>query len=178
MDNAREGRAFARDMLAHRPHDAAVALTEIPGITSAILGEDGIYIVRFDRSRVTDDELLATMDRLGLEVVARDDLQGSSDVEARAEEVGASTATPVAGAVEREGVGTVSVQLRGGPLDGESRLMDGNALMIDEPLTLVERDAAHEADVPGVVGIMEYLYRGDGVADYVGGLPANGSTDQ
>lgn len=169
MNDSREGRAFARDTLEQRPHDAAVSLTEIPGIISAILGEDGVYIVRFDRSRVSDDELVATMDREGLEVIGWDDLEGDSDPEARAEDVAARTSGPVAGVADD----MIEVLLRGGPLDGESRLVRPDGLLIDEPLTIVERDASEETKAPGVVGLMEYLYRGDGVADYVGGLPSN-----
>ena len=172
MNENREGRAFARDTLERRPHDAAVALTEIPGIISAILGEDGIYIVRFDRSRVSDDELLATMDREGLEVVGWDDLEGDSDPEVRAESAAAETSPSVA---EGASADRITVRLRGGPLDGESRLVRPDALLIDEPLTIVERNASEEAEAPGVVGVMEYLYRGDGVADYVGGLPVEQS---
>jgi len=129
--------------------------------------------VRFDRSLVTDDELLATMDREGLEVVGWDDLEGGSDPEARAEDVTAGSSASVAGEATGE---TIAVLLRGGPLDGESRLIHPDASLIDEPLTIVERDASEEAEAPGGVGVMEYLYRGDGVADYVGGLPADGQT--
>jgi hypothetical protein len=67
----------------------------------------------------------------------------------------------------------VSVLLRGGPLDGESRLFEREGLLLDEPLTLVEGGTDDEGDVPGIVGVMEYLYRGDGIADYVGGLPGD-----
>lgn len=133
MNPIREGRAYARDTIDHRTHDAAVALTEVPGVISAILGEDGIYIVRFDRSRVTDDALLATMDRQGLEVVAWDDLRGDSDPEARAEDAAGTTASVAGGAAKD----TIAVLLRGGPLDGESRLVRHDALLIDEPLTIV-----------------------------------------
>ena len=124
MNDTREGRAFARDTLEHRPHEAAVVLTEIPGIISAILREDGLYVVRFDRSLVTDDELLATMDREGLEVVGWDDLEGGSDPEARAEDVTAGSSASVAGEATGE---TIAVLLRGGPLDGESRLIHPDA---------------------------------------------------
>ena len=174
MKDTREGRAFARDTLDHRPHDVAIVLTEIPGIVSALLGEDGVYIVRYDRSQVTDDALLATLDREGLEVVGRDDLDGDPDAQARAGSAGGRTSASHAGEPVED---TIAVLLRGGPLDGESRLVHPDALSVDEPLTVVERDASEQAEAPGVVGVMEYLYRGDGVADYVGGLPADEPTN-
>ena len=130
--------------------------------------------VRFDRSRVTDDQLLATMDREGLEVVGWDDLEGDAAPGTRVEDVAAGTTASAAGEAAQD---TIAVLLRGGPLDGESRPIHPDALMIDEPLSIVERDASKEAEAPGVVGIMEYLYRGDGVADYVGGLPADEPTN-
>lgn len=103
--------------------------------------------------------------------MAWDDLRGDSDPEARAEDAAGTTASVAGGAAKD----TIAVLLRGGPLDGESRLVRHDALLIDEPLTIVERDASEEAEAPGVVGVMEYLYRGDGVADYVGGLPVEQS---
>ena len=181
MEQGNDGRAIVRDTLSHRPHEAAVVLTEIPGITSAILREDGTYIVRFDRSVVSDDEVLAIMDREGLEVVRWDSVEGVSDVEERAAATEAAPAAagndqPIASAPGRAD-SMVSVLLRGGPLDGESRLFEGEGLLLDEPLTLVERGTDDDGDAPGIVGVMEYLYRGDGVADYVGGLPADESAN-
>ena len=172
---------IVRDTLSHRPHEAAVVLTEIPGITSAILREDGTYIVRFDRSIVSDDQVLAIMDREGLEVVRWDSVEGVSDVEERAAATEAAPAAagndqPIASAPGRAD-SMVSVLLRGGPLDGESRLFEGEGLLLDEPLTLVERGTDDDGDAPGIVGVMEYLYRGHGVADYVGGLPADESAN-
>lgn len=96
------------------------------------------------------------------------------DREVRAESAAAETSPSVAGAASED---TIAVLLRGGPLDGESRLVRPDALLIDEPLTIVERDASEEAEAPGVVGVIEYLYRGEGVADYVGGLPADEQTN-
>jgi hypothetical protein len=181
MEQGNDGLAIVRDTLSHRPHEAAVVLTEIPGITSAILGEDGTYIVRFDRAAVSDDEVLAIMDREGLELVRWDSVEGVSDVEERAAETGASRA--VAGndqlmaSTPGEADSMVSVLMRGGPLDGESRVFEREELMLDEPLTLVERGIDDGGDAPGIVGVMEYLYRGDGIADYVGGLPGDESTN-
>jgi hypothetical protein len=177
MEQEHDGRAIVRDALSHRPHEAAVVLTQIPGITSAILREDGTYIVRFDRSVVSDDEVLAIMDREGLEVVRWDGVEGASDVEERAAATDAVPAVagndqPIASA-PGETDSMVSVLLRGGPLDGESRLFERAGLLLDEPLTLVERGTDDGGDAPGIVGVMEYLYRGDGIADYVGGLPGD-----
>ena len=181
MEQGNDGRAIVRDTLSHRPHEAAVVLTEIPGITSAILGEDGTYIVRFDRTAVSDDEVLAIMDRQGLEVVRWDSVEGVSDVEERAAAADASPAVAdhdeLIAPAPGEAQSMVSVLLRGGPLDGESRLFEREGLMLDEPLTLVERGTDDNGDAPGIVGVMEYLYRGDGLADYVGGLPADESTN-
>jgi hypothetical protein len=179
MEQGNDGRVIARDTLSHRPHEAAVVLTEIPGINSAILSEDGTYIVRFDRSVVSDDEVLTIMDREGLEILRWDSVEGTSDVEERA---AAADVSPAADDEEvvapaQETGSMVSVLLRGGPLDGESHLFGREGLMLDEPLTLVERGADDGGDAPGIVGVMEYLYRGEGVADYVGGLPADGSAN-
>jgi hypothetical protein len=130
---------------------------------------------------VSDDEVLAIMDREGLEVVRWDSVEGVSDVEEWAAAAGVSPAVAdndelVAPApVEAESM--VSVLLRGGPLDGETRLFEREGLMLDEPLTLVERGTDDGGDAPGIVGVMEYLYRGDGIADYVGGLPGDESTN-
>jgi hypothetical protein len=177
MEQENDGRAIVRDALSHRPHEAAVVLTQIPGITSAILREDGTYIVRFDRSVVSNDEVFAVMDREGLEVVRWDNVEGVSDVEESAAETGAAPAVAgndqLIGAAPGEADSMVSVLLRGGPLDGESRLFEREGLLLDEPLTLVEGGTDDEGDVPGIVGVMEYLYRGDGIADYVGGLPGD-----
>ena len=180
MEEENDGRAIVRDTLSHRPHEAAVVLTEIPGITSAILGEDGTYIVRFDRSLVSNDEVLAIMDREGLEVVRWDSVEGVSDVEERAAAGASQTVADddeLVSSAPGEAESTVSVLLRGGPLDGESRLFERRGLLLDEPLTLVERDADDGGETPGIVGVMEYLYRGDGIADYVGGLPGDESTN-
>ena len=51
--------------------------------------------------------------------------------------------------------------------------IEPDVLLLDEPLTLVERGTDDGGDAPGIVGVMEYLYRGDGIADYVGGLPGD-----
>jgi len=104
----------------------------------------------------------------------RDESEGDPDREVRPESAAAETSPSVASVASED---TIAVLLRGGPLDGESRLVRPDALLIDEPLTIVERDAAEEVEAPGVVGVMEYLYRGEGVADYVGGLPADEQTN-
>ena len=70
------------------------------------------------------------------------------------------------------------VRFKGGPLDGRTEEVEGElaptAVIYWPPgadLTVMEDR------VPGVDGVVEYLYRGDGTADYVGGLLEESAAD-
>ena len=65
----------------------------------------------------------------------------------------------------------MKVRFEGGPLDGRSEDVEGDL----EPSSTIYwppgADLTRQEDrVPGVDGVVEYLYVGDGVAEYVGGL--------
>ena len=66
----------------------------------------------------------------------------------------------------------MKVRLNGGPLNGQT--LDFHQEQIDRGVLYwpvgSERQAVDEDDVPGVDDVVEYIYRGDGGADYVGGL--------
>ena len=66
----------------------------------------------------------------------------------------------------------MDIQFRGGPLDGQRHHVDREP-ETDQVVYWVADDARFldESDVPGVQGVVEYIYRGSGSADYVGGLP-------
>jgi hypothetical protein len=68
------------------------------------------------------------------------------------------------------------VRFVGGPLDGQTKdvpddLKPESAIYWPPGADLT----AQEDRVPGVDNVVEYLYRGDGSADYVGGLLDEGS---
>jgi hypothetical protein len=63
------------------------------------------------------------------------------------------------------------VRFNGGPLDGQSHEIadepDVGAVITWPPNADLEK---HEDAIPGSDDVVEYLYRGHGAADYVGGL--------
>jgi hypothetical protein len=65
----------------------------------------------------------------------------------------------------------MEVRFNGGPLDGRSiEIGDepGEGQTIRRP---PNADPTEQEDaVPGAHDVVEYMYRGDGIADYVGGL--------
>ena len=69
----------------------------------------------------------------------------------------------------------MQVRFVGGPLDGEVREIDDerarNGATIYWP---PDRHDVEEPRVPGDVGVVEYLSRGDGTAEYVSGVLAAG----
>ena len=69
------------------------------------------------------------------------------------------------------------VRFNGGPLDGQSQEIgdepDVGAVITWPPNADVEK---HDDEIPGSDDVLEYLYRGQGAADYVGGL-LEGSVD-
>jgi hypothetical protein len=66
----------------------------------------------------------------------------------------------------------MKVRLNGGPLNGQT--LEFPQEQVDRGVLYwpvgSERHPADEDDVPGVDNVVEYIYRGDGSADYVGGL--------
>jgi hypothetical protein len=65
----------------------------------------------------------------------------------------------------------MEVRFNGGPLDGQSKEIgdepeEGHTIRWPPDADPTEQEDA----VPGVDNVVEYLYRGDGSADYVGGL--------
>lgn len=65
----------------------------------------------------------------------------------------------------------MQVRFVGGPLDGRSEDVEGDL----EPKSTIHWPPGadrtrQEDDVPGVDGVVEYLYVGEGKAEYVGGL--------
>ena len=67
------------------------------------------------------------------------------------------------------------VTMRGGPLDGQEREIEDETLTPEHPIFLPPdaprgADAKHEDDIPGDDDLVEYIYRGEGLADYVSGL--------
>ncbi len=64
----------------------------------------------------------------------------------------------------------MDVRFNGGPLDGQTKDVgdepeDGGMILWPPDATLTDDDA-----VPGNDNVVEYLYRGNGTADYVSGL--------
>jgi hypothetical protein len=63
------------------------------------------------------------------------------------------------------------VRFNGGPLDGQTQEIadepDVGAVITWPPNADVEK---HDDAIPGSDDVVEYLYRGQGTADYVGGL--------
>ena len=72
----------------------------------------------------------------------------------------------------------MQVRLVRGPLDGEVIEVDddrgGEGAAIYWP---PDRRAVDEPDVPGDVGVVEYLSRGDGTAEYVSGTLRDDASD-
>jgi hypothetical protein len=65
----------------------------------------------------------------------------------------------------------MEVRFNGGPLDGQSKEVGdepGEGHTIFWPLNAATTE--QEDAVPGADDVVEYLYRGHGSADYVGGL--------
>jgi hypothetical protein len=64
----------------------------------------------------------------------------------------------------------MEVTFRGGPLEGRSIDLERADMKQEETIYWAPRGAAYrERERPGVKGVVEYLYRGEGVADYVAG---------
>ena len=65
----------------------------------------------------------------------------------------------------------MQVRFVGGPLDGRVEEVEGD-LEESSPIFWPPGADLNKQDdrVPGVDDVVEYLYRGDGTADYVGGL--------
>lgn len=65
----------------------------------------------------------------------------------------------------------MDIQFQGGPLDGQRHHVEREPAT-DRVLYWVADDARFldEPDVPGIEGIVEYIYQGDGTAEYVGGV--------
>jgi hypothetical protein len=63
------------------------------------------------------------------------------------------------------------VRFTGGPLDGRTEDVEGDLEASPTIYWPPGADLHRQEDrTPGVDGVVEYLYRGDGTADYVGGL--------
>jgi hypothetical protein len=63
------------------------------------------------------------------------------------------------------------VRFIGGPLDGRSEDVEGELKAESVIYWPPGADRTVQEDrVPGVDGVVEYLYQGDGTAEYVGGL--------
>ena len=63
------------------------------------------------------------------------------------------------------------VRFNGGPLDGQSpRDLGRTRRRGDDHLAAERRSHKHDDAIPGADDVVEYLYRGNGAADYVGGL--------
>jgi hypothetical protein len=67
----------------------------------------------------------------------------------------------------------MKVRFVGGPLDGQERLVEAPEPRRAWPLywSLTSDRQVASAHEPGEPGLLEYLYRGDGTAEYVAGLP-------
>ena len=65
----------------------------------------------------------------------------------------------------------MKVRFTGGPLDGREEDVPDDRLEEGRPIYWPDRDALDERDpdTPGLEGAAEYLYEGDGSANYVGG---------
>lgn len=65
----------------------------------------------------------------------------------------------------------MEIQFQGGPLDGQRHRVEQEPAT-DQALYWVADDAhlLDRPDVPGVEGVVEYIYRGAGTAEYVGGV--------
>jgi hypothetical protein len=66
----------------------------------------------------------------------------------------------------------MKVKFVGGPLDGREEEISDDKLEENHPVYWPERpdiDDDTDADQPGLDGVVEYLYEGDGRATYVGG---------
>lgn len=66
----------------------------------------------------------------------------------------------------------MQVRFVGGPLHGQTKEVAAERLQQDQPIywpPSATRDV-HEDAIPGEDDVAEYLYRGNGSADYVGGL--------
>ena len=65
----------------------------------------------------------------------------------------------------------MQVRFVGGPLDGRTEEFDQDLAPNSAIYWPPGADLTRMEDrVPGVDGVVEYLYRGDGCAEYVGGL--------
>jgi hypothetical protein len=65
----------------------------------------------------------------------------------------------------------MQVRLVGGPLDGRVEEVDADLEDSAASFWPPSADLTKQDDrVPGVDDVVEYLYRGDGTAEYVGGL--------
>jgi hypothetical protein len=65
----------------------------------------------------------------------------------------------------------MKVTFEGGPLDGRTEEIPDEKVEEDMPVYWPSRDELEDEELgtPGVEGAAEYLYRGDGRAEYVGG---------
>ena len=72
----------------------------------------------------------------------------------------------------------MQVRFVGGPLDGRTEEVDKDLTPDSTIYWPPGADLTKMEDrVPGVDGVVEYLYRGDGSADYVGGLLEEPASD-
>jgi hypothetical protein len=66
---------------------------------------------------------------------------------------------------------TMLVRFNGGPLDGQSHEISDEPAVGGTIIWPPNADLAkHDDAIPGSDDVVEYLYRGNGAADYVGGL--------
>jgi hypothetical protein len=65
----------------------------------------------------------------------------------------------------------MQVRFVGGPLDGRVEEIEGDLGASAAIFWPPGADLSTQEDrIPGVDGVVEYLYKGDGTAEYVGGL--------
>lgn len=65
----------------------------------------------------------------------------------------------------------MQVRFVGGPLDGRVEEIEGDLEASAAIFWPPGADLSKQEDrIPGVDGVVEYLYKGDGTAEYVGGL--------
>ena len=65
----------------------------------------------------------------------------------------------------------MQVRFVGGPLDGRVEEIEGDLRASATIFWPPGADLNKQEDrIPGVDGVVEYLYKGDGTAEYVGGL--------
>ncbi len=66
----------------------------------------------------------------------------------------------------------MEIQFRGGPLEGQRHSVEGDPTQDQAIYWAADGDRiSDDPGTPGVEGLVEYIYRGSGIAEYVGGLP-------